>query len=105
MKAINTNMNYPDDKIDDFDFLTPDSELVFYDNEHGFCINTQDVMDYIKKAVTERVEEVKKLSDFHSYEVPIEYGDGTQTTEKMCPMYELDGILNRVFNVFEKDNA
>ena len=26
-------------------FLQPESECVFYDNDHGFCINTQDVVD------------------------------------------------------------
>ena len=91
-------MNYTDDKIDDFDFLMPDSELVFYDDEHGFCINTQDAFRYINECI----KEVKRLTNFHSYEVPIEYGDGTQTTEKMCPLYEINSILNRTFGIFEK---
>ena len=63
-------------------------------------VEYKNALDSVNPAITERVKEVKKLADFHSYKVPIEYGDGTQATEKMCPMYELDGILNRVFNVF-----
>lgn len=32
-------------------FLMPESELVFYDNDHGFCINTQDVLEHIERYV------------------------------------------------------
>ena len=28
-------------------FLNPESNYVFYDDAHGFCINTQDVIDYL----------------------------------------------------------
>ena len=28
-------------------FLNPESEYVFYDDTHGFCINTQDVLDHL----------------------------------------------------------
>ncbi len=30
-------------------FLDCDSPYVFYDSDHGFCINTQDVFDYIRE--------------------------------------------------------
>ena len=33
----------------DLQFLQPESENVFYDSDHGFCINTQDVLDYLRK--------------------------------------------------------
>lgn len=29
--------------------LQPESEYVFYDSDHGFCINTQDVLDCLRK--------------------------------------------------------
>lgn len=35
-------------KLSKIDFLMPESELVFYDNDHGFCINTQDVLEHIR---------------------------------------------------------
>ena len=33
----------------DLQFLQPESENVFYDSDHGFCINTQDVLDCLRK--------------------------------------------------------
>ena len=36
-------------KLSNIDFLMPESELVFYDNDHGFCINTQDVLEHIER--------------------------------------------------------
>ena len=33
----------------DLQFLQPESEYVFYDSDHGFCINTQDVLDCLRK--------------------------------------------------------
>ena len=38
-------------KLLNIDFLMPESELVFYDNDHGFCINTQDVLEHIERYV------------------------------------------------------
>ena len=38
-------------KLSNIDFLMPESELVFYDNDHGFCINTQDVLEHIERYV------------------------------------------------------
>lgn len=29
-------------------FLNPESNYVFYDDAHGFCINTQDVLDHLR---------------------------------------------------------
>ena len=38
-------------KLSNIDFLMPESELTFYDNDHGFCINTQDVLEHIERYI------------------------------------------------------
>ena len=44
--------------------------------------------------ITKReVEEIKYLAEFHSDKVPVVYGDGEQSVEKMLPLYELSTIL------------
>ena len=43
-----------------------------------------------KKSV---IKEIKRLAEFHSVEVPIVYGDGTEATDKMLPLDELSKIL------------
>ena len=44
--------------------------------------------------ITKReVEEIEHLAEFHSDKVPVIYGDGEQSVEKMLPLYELSTIL------------
>ena len=45
--ATDTNVggNLSVDKL--ITFLNPESNYVFYDDSHGFCINTQDVLDHL----------------------------------------------------------
>ena len=44
--------------------------------------------------ITKReVEEIEHLAEFHSDKVPVVYGDGEQSVEKMLPLYELSTIL------------
>ncbi|MCR5008245.1 MAG: hypothetical protein K6A76_06655 [Oribacterium sp.] len=40
------------------------------------------------------VNEIRELAKFHSVEVPVRYGDGTETVDKMLPLEELDVILS-----------
>lgn len=47
------------------------------------------------------VNEVRKLAEFHSINVPMIYGDGTETSEKAVTIVELDQILDIVFNEHE----
>ena len=39
------------------------------------------------------LDEIEKLAEFHSVEVPVIYGDGTKSMEKMISMEELSKIL------------
>ena len=54
IKGVETAIEYVEaipsvtPKLSNIDFLMPESELVFYDNDHGFCINTQDVLEHIR---------------------------------------------------------
>jgi len=44
--------------------------------------------------ITKReVEEIEYLAEFHSDKVPVVYGDGEQSVEKMLPLNELSTIL------------
>lgn len=89
-KLYNAAMKYPDHEL--ANAIADVRDLI---------VEYKNTLDSINPAITECVGEVKKLADFHSYKVPIEYGDGTQATEKMCPLYEINSILNRTFGVFE----
>ncbi len=40
--------------------------------------------------------EIKELAKFHSVEVPMVYGDGTETTDKMVSLEELGRILAEI---------
>ena len=90
-RLYNVAIKYPDDEL--AKAIADVRDLV---------VEYKNALDSVNPAITERVEEVKKLAEFHSYEVPIEYGDGIKATEKMCPLYEINSILNRTFGVFKK---
>lgn len=42
------------------------------------------------------INEIMELADFHSVGVPVEYGDGTVSHEKMVPLSELNAILYEI---------
>lgn len=42
------------------------------------------------------IKEIMELADFHSVNVPVEYGDGTVSCEKMVPLSELNAILYEI---------
>lgn len=41
-------------------------------------------------------KEIEQLAKFHSIEVPMVYGDGEETTDKMIPLEELERILSEI---------
>ncbi len=49
--------------------------------------------EYRKEWFEEVMNEIKKLAKFHSVEVPMVYGDGTETTDKVVSLEELGRIL------------
>lgn len=49
--------------------------------------------EYCKEWFAEVMDEIKELAKFHSVEVPMVYGDGTETTDKMVSLEELGLIL------------
>lgn len=46
--------------------------------------------------------EIRELAKFHSVEVPVQYGDGTEAVDKMLPLEELDVILSELTE-FDKE--
>ncbi len=48
---------------------------------------------YRKEWFEEVMGEIKELAKFHSIEIPMVYGDGTETTDKMVSLEELGRIL------------
>lgn len=51
---------------------------------------------YSKEWFEEVVSEIKELAKLHSIEVPMVYGDGTETTDKMISLEELGRILSEI---------
>lgn len=51
---------------------------------------------YRKEWLEEVMGEIKELAKFHSIEVPMVYGDGTETTDKMVSLEELGRILSEI---------
>ena len=51
---------------------------------------------YRKEWFAEVRSEIEKLTRFHSVEVPMVYGDGTETTDKMVSLEELGRILSEI---------
>ncbi len=51
---------------------------------------------YRKEWFEEVMCEIKELARFHSIEVPMIYGDGTETTDKMVSLEELGRILAEI---------
>ena len=49
--------------------------------------------------------EIRELAEFHSVEVPVQYGDGTEAVDKMLPLEELDLILCELTEVDEKGDG
>ena len=92
MKELyNAAMKYPDDEL--AKAIADVRDLV---------VEYKNALDSVNPFVMERVKGVRELAEFHAFGVPVEYGDGKQDVEKMCPIYELDMILNEAFSVFEK---
>ena len=52
--------------------------------------------EYRKEWFEEVMGEIKELAKFHSIEVPMVYGDGTETTDKMVSLEELGRILAEI---------
>ena len=48
---------------------------------------------YRKEWFAEVTDEIKNLAGFHSVEIPVVYGDGTESTDKMVSLEELGRIL------------
>ena len=44
------------------------------------------------------MKELKELASFHSADVPVQYGDGTASVEKMISLAELDTVLSMVLD-------
>lgn len=44
------------------------------------------------------MKEIKELASFHSADVPVQYGDGTASVEKMISLAELDTVLSMVLD-------
>ena len=51
---------------------------------------------YRKEWFEEVMSEIKELAKFHSIEVPMVYGDGTETADKMVSLEELGRILAEI---------
>ncbi len=51
---------------------------------------------YRKEWFEKVMGEIKKLAKFHSIEIPMVYGDGTETTDKMVSLEELEKILSEI---------
>lgn len=51
---------------------------------------------YRKEWFEEVMGEIKELAKFHSVEIPMVYGDGTETTDKMVSLEELGRILAEI---------
>lgn len=49
------------------------------------------------------IKEIKELAGFHSVDIPVQYGDGTSSVEKMLSLAELDTILSMVLDPEEPD--
>ncbi len=52
--------------------------------------------EYRKEWFEEVMCEIKELAKLHSVEVPMVYGDGTETTDKMVSLEELGRILAEI---------
>ena len=44
-----------------------------------------------------QLHEIETLAELHAIDIPVVYGDGTKTIEKMLPLDELGKILCEVF--------
>lgn len=53
---------------------------------------------YRKEWFAEVKGEIKELAEFHSVEVPVVYGDGEESTDKMISLTELEQILSEIEN-------
>ena len=58
---------------------------------------------YYKEWFEEVAGEIKELARFHSIEVPMVYGDGTETTDKMVSLEELGRILAEIEDNIEEN--
>ena len=59
------------------------------------CVNAQEVVD--------PQEEIMELAKFHSIELPVVYGDGTQQTERYIDLVGLGVILSEIFDNEQED--
>lgn len=69
----------------------------FVADEIGLLLFQLIEKDSIRKDIVKNMaDEIKKLADFHSVEVPVVYGDGTESKNKALYLYELDYILDTI---------
>lgn len=100
---------YPEGEIRDYvNGVTHDLENVTANEGHNIVKDsileqTKRIADiavhntkYRKEWFEEVASEIKELAKFHSVEVPMVYGDGTETTGRMVPLEELGRILAEI---------
>lgn len=61
-----------------------------------FCPDCFAEYQKTKPDIKSIVNEIRELAKFHSVEVPMVYGDGTEAVDKMLPLEELDVILGEL---------
>lgn len=104
--------DYPEGRIRDYvNGVTHDLENVTANEGHdlvkiSILEQTKRIADiavhntkYRKEWFEEVMGEIKELARFHSVEVPMVYGDGTETTDKMISLEELGLILAEIEDV------
>ena len=60
----------------------------------SFCPDCFAEYKKTKPDIKRIMNEIRELAKFHSVEVPVKYGDGTEAVDKMLPLDELDVILS-----------
>ncbi len=100
---------YPEGRIRDYvNGVEEDLENVTPNKGHGLARasileQTKRIADiavhntkYRKEWFEKVRSEIEELAKFHSIDVPMIYGDGTETTDKMVSLEELGRILSEI---------
>ena len=75
----------------------------FVADEIGILLFQLIEKDKLRKDIIRNMTgEIKELADFHSVEVPVVYGDGTESLDKVLPLDELGHILYCIQNPEEE---
>ena len=72
------------------------------EHKMAFCPDCFTEYQKTKPDTESIVNEIRELAKFHSVEVPIQYGDGTNAVDKMLPLEELDVILSELAEYAEE---